>query len=107
MVNLLFWRKQVILFVSILFFSICFCDGDLILQKTCWWLSTIVRCHKNRDVRSLGWIMVSSMLVDLTWRLCLRLGRHPGLDGNVCCPMCQTAFDAEDKAEEGLVSLFL
>ena len=44
--------------------SICLFDKDLHLMKTCWCLSTIMKCHINRDVRSLGWL-INSMLVNL------------------------------------------
>ncbi len=36
------------------FLNFCLCDEDLNLLKTCWWLSTMMRCHINGDVRSMG-----------------------------------------------------
>ena len=52
---LLFWRKQIIPFVLIVFFGICFCDEDLYLSKRLVGVCpSVMRCHKNRDVRSLG-----------------------------------------------------
>ncbi len=59
---LLFWRKQIIPFVLIVFFflGICFCDKDLYLSKRLVGVCpSVMRCHKNRDVRSFGRDQVS------------------------------------------------
>ena len=57
---LLFWRKQISPFVLIVFFFF-FLVVHLFLwhrfisaQRTCYCRPSLMRCHKNRDVRSLG-----------------------------------------------------
>jgi len=52
---LLFWRKQIIPFVLIVFFGHLFLWQRFIsVQKTCCCCPSLMRCHKNRDVGSLG-----------------------------------------------------
>ena len=53
---LLFWRKQIIPFVLIVFFfgHLFLWQRFISVQKTCCCCPSLMRCHKNRDVRSLG-----------------------------------------------------
>jgi len=53
---LLFWRKQIIPFVLIVFFwgHLFLWQRFISVQKTCCCRPSLMRCHKNRDVRSFG-----------------------------------------------------
>ena len=56
---LLFWRKQISPFVLIVFFffflvHLFLWQRFISAQRTCCCRPSLMRCHKNRDVRSLG-----------------------------------------------------